>query len=59
MLRQYPSHFRRYMVNQMLAGESVFSRAQETVVPEQTLYCWKHQALVDHGLVDGVKYDRC
>ena len=26
----------------------------ETGVPEQTLHRWKHQALVDAGLVDGV-----
>ena len=38
----------------MLAGENVLSLVRETSVPEQTLHRWKHQALVDHGMVDGV-----
>jgi transposase-like protein len=42
------------MVNRMLGGESVLSLAQETSVPEQTLHRWKHQALVNQGLRDGV-----
>ena len=54
MPRQYPPHFRRDMVDRMLAGESVLSLVQETSVPEQTLHRWKHQALVDVGLIDGV-----
>ena len=54
MPRQYPPHFRRDMVNGMLAGESVLSLVQETSVPEQTLHRWKHQALIDVGLTDGV-----
>ena len=54
MPRQYPPHFRRHMVNRMLAGESVLSLVRETSVPEQTLHRWKHQALVDQGMVDGV-----
>ena len=54
MPRQYPPHFRRDMVNRRLAGESVLSLVQETSVPEQTLHRWKHQALIDVGLIDGV-----
>lgn len=38
----------------MLAGESVSSLVFETSLPEQTLYRWKHQAPVDHDLVDSV-----
>lgn len=38
----------------MLAGGSVSSLVLETSLPEQTLHRWKHPALVDHGLVDGV-----
>lgn len=41
MPRQYPPHFRRDMVNRMLAGESVLSLVQESSVPEQTLHRWK------------------
>lgn len=54
MPRQYQPHFRRDVVNRMLAGESVLSLVHETSVPEQTLHRWKHQALVDQGKVDGV-----
>lgn len=38
----------------MLAGESVSSLVQETSLPELTRHRWKHKALVDHGLVNGV-----
>ena len=54
MPRPYPHHFRRDMVIRMLAGESVLSPVWETSVPEQTLHRWKHQALIDVGLIDGV-----
>jgi hypothetical protein len=46
MRRQYPPHFRRDMVNLMLA--------EETSVPKQTLHPVNHQALVDQGLVEGL-----
>ena len=54
MPRQYPPHFRRDMVNRMVAGESVLSLVEETSVPEQTLHRWKHQALIDAGVKDGL-----
>ena len=54
MPRQYPPHFRQEMVDRMLAGETDLALVAETGLPEQTLHRWKHQALVDEGLVDGV-----
>ena len=54
MPRQYPPHFRREMVDRMLGGEAVLALVLETRVPEQTLHRWKHQALIDAGLVEGV-----
>jgi transposase-like protein len=42
------------MVNRMVAGESVLSLVEETSVPEQTLHRWKHQALIDAGVKDGL-----
>lgn len=54
MPMQYPPHFRRAMVNRMLAGKSFSSLVLETSLPEQTLYRLNHQALVDKSLVDGV-----
>jgi len=38
----------------MLGGEAVLALVLETRVPEQTLHRWKHQALIDAGLVEGV-----
>jgi len=54
MPRQYPPHFRQEMIDRMFGGESVLSLVRETSVPEQTLHRWKHQALVDAGLANGI-----
>jgi hypothetical protein len=54
MPRQYPPLFRHEMIDRMLGGETVLALVGETGVPEQTLHWWKHQALIDAGLVDGV-----
>ena len=54
MPHQYPPHFRREMIDRMLGGEAVLALVLETRVPEQTLHRWKHQALIDAGLVEGV-----
>jgi transposase-like protein len=53
MPRQYPTGFRDEMVRRMLAGESVSDLVFESRVPMQTLHRWKHQALIDAGLVKG------
>jgi transposase-like protein len=53
MPRQYPPHFRQEMIDRMLGGETVLALVGETGLPEQTLHRWKHQALVDAGLVGG------
>ena len=37
----------------MLAGESVSGLVLESGAPMQTLHRWKHQALIDAGLVEG------
>ena len=54
MPRQYPTGFRDEMVRRMLTGEPVLTICSDTGVPEQTLHRWKHQALIDAGLVDGI-----
>ncbi len=54
MPRQYPIVFRGGMVNRMPAGQPVLFLVTEARVPEQTLHRWKHQALIDAGLVEGV-----
>jgi len=53
MPRHYPPHFRREMIDRMLGGEPVLVLVLETRVPEQT-HRWKHQALIDAGVVEGV-----
>jgi putative transposase len=53
MPRQYPTGYRDETVRRMLAGESVSDLVFESRVPMQTLHRWKHQALIDAGLVEG------
>ncbi len=38
----------------MLGGEAVLALVGETGLLEQPLHRWKHQALIDAGLIDGV-----
>ncbi len=42
------------MVRRMLDGESVLELVSESGIPMQTLHRWKHQALIDAGLAEGV-----
>ncbi len=42
------------MVRRMLAGESVSRLVLESGMPMQTLHRWKHQALIDVGLAEGI-----
>ncbi len=54
MPRQYPTGFRDEMVRRMLAGESVSQLVLESGMPMQALHRWKHQALIDTGLAEGM-----
>ena len=54
MPRQYPTGFRDEVVGRMLAGESVSDLVLEFGIPMQTLHRWKHQALIDAGLAEGI-----
>jgi hypothetical protein len=38
----------------MLAGESVSELVLESGMPMQTLHGWKHQALIDASLAEGM-----
>jgi hypothetical protein len=42
------------MIDRMRGGERVLTLVAENRVREQTLHRWKHQALVDAGLMEGV-----
>jgi len=52
--RKYPTGFRDEMVRRMLAGESVSQFVLESGMPMKTLHAWRHQALIDTGLADGM-----
>jgi len=52
---QYSTEFRRDVSARLLAGEPVKTLAEELSVSRQTLYKWKHQALVDAGKRPGTK----
>ena len=54
MLRHYPPHFRREMIDRMLSGEAVLALVLKTRALEQTLHRWKRQALIDAGLREAV-----
>jgi transposase-like protein len=56
MPRQYPTGFRDEMVRQMFAGESVSDLFLKFGMPMQTLHRWKHQALINTGLAEGIDW---
>lgn len=51
----YEPEFRREACARLLAGESVAELARELKVSANTLYRWRHQALVDVGALRGPK----
>ena len=55
MPKRYPSEFRRAVCKRLVAGEKVSSLRKELGVSEATLYLWKHQALIDADLANGLK----
>ena len=55
MPKRYPLEFRRAVCKRLVAGEKVSKLRKELGVSEATLYLWKHQALVDADLVNGLK----
>ena len=54
MPRQYLIGLRDEMVRGMLTGEPVLSICSDMGVAEQILHRWKHQALSDADLADGI-----
>jgi transposase-like protein len=55
MPKRYPLEFRRAVCQRLVAGEKVSKLRKELGVSEATLYLWKHQALIDADLADGLK----
>ena len=52
---EYPTEIRREACQRLIAGEPVSSVASALSVNPATLYRWKKQALIDDGLLPGVK----
>jgi transposase-like protein len=55
MPRQYPPAIRNEVSRRLLAGEKISSLARELNIAAATLHRWKHQALIDHDRLPGVK----
>ncbi len=55
MPMQYPSEFRRWLCQRMLAGEPVAELGEESGVADATLFRWKKQAMIDAGLRPGLR----
>jgi transposase-like protein len=55
MPKRYPLEFRRAVCKRLVAGEKVSKLRKELGVSEATLYLWKHQALIDADLANGLK----
>ena len=53
MPRMYPATVRRQMVARLQSGEPVAVVAAETGICQATLFRWKHQALIDSGVIEG------
>ncbi|MGB0971835.1 MAG: transposase, partial [Mycobacterium sp.] len=54
MPRMYPAVVRRQIVSRLRSGEAVATVAAETEISQSTLFRWKHQALIDDGVVEGI-----
>jgi len=52
--RGYPPEFRRRVVDLLAAGRKVADLARDLGVSDQTIYTWRHQDVIDRGLVPGL-----
>jgi transposase-like protein len=54
MPRMYAATVRRQIVAPLRSGEAVAALAAETGICQATLFRWKHQALIDVGVIEGI-----
>jgi transposase-like protein len=54
MPRMYAATVRRQIVARLRSGEAVAALAAETGICQATLFRWKHQALIDAGVIEGI-----
>lgn len=55
MPKRIPAEIRREACERLLRGETAISVSERLHVSVPTLHRWKRQALVDLGLIEGVK----
>jgi transposase len=52
--RGYPAEFRRRVLDLIASGRRVTDVARDLGISDQTVYDWRHQERVDHGLEVGL-----
>jgi transposase len=50
----YPAEFRRRVVDLIAGGSKVRQVARDLGISEQTIYTWRRQDRIDHGLEPGL-----
>jgi transposase len=51
--RGYPAEFRQRVLDLVAAGRGVEDVARDLGISDQTIYSWRHQDRIDHGLEAG------
>jgi len=52
--RGYPPEFRQRVLDLVAAGRGVEDVARDLGINDQTIYSWRHQDRIDHGLEAGL-----
>ena len=52
--RGYPPEFRQRVLDLVAAGRGVEDVARDLGISDQTIYSWRHQDRIDHGLEAGL-----
>lgn len=52
--RGYPPEFRRRVLDLLAAGRRITDLARDLGISDQTIYIWRRQERIDHGLVAGL-----
>jgi transposase len=50
----YPAEFRQRVLDLVAAGRGVKDVARDLGISDQTIYSWRHQDQIDHGLEAGL-----
>jgi len=52
--RGYPAEFRQRVLDLVAAGRRVVDVARDLAISDQTIYSWRRQDRIDHGLETGL-----